>query len=82
LKIKAFTLSTCAYCWELKRFFNKNNIEYEFVDVDLLDGLEREEVKKEAQDHCPGCGYPITVIDGIKVVRGFDENALKRALRL
>ncbi len=82
MKVKAYTISTCAFCWELKRFFYKNNIEYDFIDVDLLEEKEKEEVKKEAQSYCPGCGYPITVVDGKTVIRGYDPDSLKRALGL
>lgn len=81
MNIKAYTLSTCAFCWAFKQFMARHNIPFEFVDVDLLDGGEREAVVREVQSVCPGCGYPIIVIDG-EVVRGFDEPRLKEVLGL
>lgn len=82
MNVMAYTLSTCPFCHEVKRFFYKNKIDYDFVDVDLLEGDERERIVAEAQGFCPGCGYPITVVDGKKVVRGWDPVGLKRALGL
>jgi hypothetical protein len=61
MKVKAYTLSTCGFCWGLKKFLNGNNIHF-------------------AQSYCPGCGYPIIVIDESTVIRGFDEPALREAL--
>jgi glutaredoxin len=80
MKVKAYTLSTCGFCWGLKKFLNGNNIHFDYIDVDLLEGMEKEVVKREAQSYCPGCGYPIIVIDESTVIRGFDEPALREAL--
>jgi glutaredoxin len=59
----------------------KNNFSFEFIDVDLLEGKEREEVINEGQSYCPGCGYPIIVVDDT-VIRGFDEPRLIEVLGL
>ncbi len=81
MQIKAYTLSTCAFCWAFKQFMAQHDIPFDFVDVDLLVGGEREAVISEAQKLCPGCGYPIIVING-EVVRGFDEPRLREVLGL
>jgi hypothetical protein len=65
----------------LKKFLGENGIIFEYVDVDLLDGEAREAVIGEAQSHCPGCGYPIIVIEGT-VIKGFDEPRLREVLGL
>ncbi|MFQ5801130.1 MAG: glutaredoxin family protein [Candidatus Hydrothermarchaeales archaeon] len=79
--IKAFTLSTCPFCRAFKRFMQENNLPFEYVDVDLLEGEEREAALREAYSYCSGCGYPIIIIDG-KVISGFDEQRLRGALEL
>ncbi|RMF90619.1 MAG: glutaredoxin family protein [Methanobacteriota archaeon] len=81
MKIKAYTLSTCIYCRMLKDFLNEQGIPFEYVDVDLLEGEERSAALDEAYSHCPGCGFPITVIGDV-VVAGFDEPRLREVLGL
>jgi glutaredoxin len=81
VSIKAFTLSTCAYCWQFKRFMERHGVAFEYVDVDLLEGEERNVVDREADRYCPGCGYPIIVANGT-VIRGFDEPRLREVLGL
>ncbi|MGZ8889732.1 MAG: glutaredoxin family protein, partial [Halobacteriota archaeon] len=36
MKVKAYTLSTCPHCRMTKEFLNDNNVDFEYVDVDLL----------------------------------------------
>ena len=81
MKIKAFTLSTCGFCRNFKRFMAQHKIPFSYIDVDLLDGKEREAVIQEIDEYCPGCGFPIIVVDG-EVIRGFDEERLREVLGL
>jgi len=80
-KIKLYTLSTCSHCMRTKRFFKDNNIEMEFTDVDLLSGADRERVMNEVRKLNPDCSFPTICIDN-KVIVGFDEEELRKALNL
>ena len=79
--IKLYTLSTCSHCMRTKRFFKENDIEMEFVDVDLLSGAERERVMDEVRKLNPDCSFPTICIDDTVIV-GFNEEKLKKALKL
>ena len=78
-KIKLYTLSTCSHCSRTKRFFNDNGIDMEFVDVDLLNGSEREKIMNEVRKLNPDCSFPTICIDD-QVVVGYNEEKLKKAL--
>ena len=39
--VKIYSLSTCSHCKSTKKFLSECAIKYEFVDVDLLEGVER-----------------------------------------
>ena len=80
-KIKLYTLSTCSHCMRTKRFFNDNEIEMEAIDVDLLSGTERERVMEEVRKLNPDCSFP-TICIGDTVIVGFNEEKLKKALKL
>jgi ferredoxin-thioredoxin reductase catalytic subunit len=42
--IKLYALSTCPWCQKTKRLLNDRGLEYDFVDVDLLSGAEKEQI--------------------------------------
>jgi glutaredoxin-like protein NrdH len=80
-KIKLFTLSTCSHCNRTKRFLTENNVEMEYVDVDLLTGAERERIMDEVRKLNPDCSFPTICIDNTVIV-GFNEEKLRKALGL
>jgi glutaredoxin len=81
IKPKLYTLSTCVHCSATKRFLKENNIEYDYVDVDKLDGSEREDVLSQMLEISGSMRFP-TIIIGKKVIVGFYEDKLKEALGL
>jgi glutaredoxin len=54
---------------------------YEFVDVDLLEGEERKAILEDVRKFNPKCSFP-TIIIGDKVIVGFKEEEIKKALGL
>ncbi len=81
-KVKLYAISTCGWCKKTKKFLEENNIVYEFEDVDLLEGAEKERAREEVAQHNPRKSYPTIVIDDQVVVVGFDVDRLKEALGL
>ena len=79
--VKAYTLSTCPYCKAFKAFMGGHEIPLEFTDVDLLKGDEQTKIMEEVDRICPGCGYPIIIIDD-EIIVGFNEKRLRETLRL
>jgi glutaredoxin-like protein NrdH len=76
-----YTLSTCVHCAATKRFLREHGIEYDYVDVDLLEGQERENIRDEVMKVSGGFRFP-TIVVGKKVIVGFFEDKLKEALGL
>lgn len=79
--VKMFTLSTCIHCKNTKKFLDECKVGYDFVNVDLLTGSEREAVLEEVKRLNPECSFP-TIIIGNKVIVGFKKDEIKRALGL
>ena len=48
-KVILYALSTCVWCKLTKQFLKDNDIEYEYVDVDLLDDEDRRKLMKPFQ---------------------------------
>jgi glutaredoxin len=79
--IKLYTLSTCGHCKSTKRLLDECSIKYEFTDVDLLSGAERQAIMEEVKRFNPECSFP-TIIIGDKVIIGFKEQEIRKALGL
>jgi glutaredoxin-like protein NrdH len=79
--VKIFSLSTCSHCKSTKKLLNDCTIQYEFVDVDLLEGEERKAILEDVKKFNPKCSFP-TIIIGEKVIVGFKEDEIKEALGL
>jgi len=80
-EVKLYTLSTCSHCKSTKRLLAECTIEYDFVDVDLLEGEERKAILEDIKKVNPRCSFP-TLIIGDKVIVGYKEKEIKEALGL
>jgi glutaredoxin len=54
-------------------------VQYEFTDVDTLQGDERTAILDDVRKLNPRCSFP-TIIIGDKVIVGYKENEIKEAL--
>jgi len=79
--VKIYTLSTCSHCKSTKKFLSECAVEYDFVDVDLLEGEERKAIIEDVKRFNPKCSFP-TIIIGEKVIVGYKEEEIKEALGL
>ena len=80
-KVKVFTLSTCGWCKKMKTLLKDLDVEYEYVDLDLLTGEEREKVREELRTYNPRMSTPTVVVDdGKDVIVGFDDEEVRRCL--
>lgn len=79
--IKIYTLSTCSHCKATKRFLDECAVQYEFTDVDLLLGEERQAVLEDVRKINPNCSFP-TIIIGDRVISGYKEEEIREALGL
>ena len=78
-RVKMFTLSTCRHCKAAKKFLDECRIAFEYTDVDLLTGAEREAILAEVRRFNPECSFP-TILIGDQVIVGHDEQAIRKAL--
>ena len=78
-KVKMYTLSTCSHCKATKKFLSDNGIKFDFVDVDLLQGDDRQRILEEVEQYNPHRSFP-TIIIGDNVIIGFKENDIREAL--
>ncbi|MBD3310829.1 NrdH-redoxin [Candidatus Woesearchaeota archaeon] len=75
-KVTVYSTSTCPWCTKVKDFLKENNVEFEDIDVSSDQEKQEEMVEKSGQ-----MGVPVIDIDG-EIVVGFDEDKLKKLLKL
>ena len=80
-RVKMFTLSTCHHCKAAKKFLADCGVAFEFTDVDLLAGAEREAVLAEVRRLNPECSFP-TILIGDKVIVGNNQELIRKVLGL
>ncbi len=77
--VKLYSLSTCSHCRATKRLLDECTVQYEFTDVDLLDGDERATLLEDIRKLNPRCSFPTIIIDQTVIV-GYREAEIKNAL--
>lgn len=79
-QVMLYALSTCGWCKKTKALLNDLGVEYDYIDVDLLQGEEQAVVIKEITKYNPDCNFPTMVIDSKKCIVGFKEEDIREAL--
>ena len=78
-EIKLYSLSTCSHCKSTKKLLDEYNVNFEFIDVDLLERSERKVVLKDLKELNPRRSFP-TVVIGSKVIVGFKKDEIMEAI--
>jgi glutaredoxin len=73
-------LSTCPWCRKTKQFLDQKGVPYEGLDVDLLEGNEKEEAVGEVQKLAGEVVFPVLTING-KVIVGYKPEEMTKALK-
>ena len=81
-KVFVYALSTCAWCKQTKKFLKENEIEPEYVDVDLCDEEDQEKVRKDFMSKVGRLSYPAIIIDSKILINGFHVDKIKEALEI
>jgi len=80
-KVTFYGLSTCGWCRRAKEFLDANDVDYQFVYVDLAQGTDRTEASDRVRELNPRGSFPTIQIDD-EVVVGFDEERMSELLGL
>jgi glutaredoxin-like protein NrdH len=79
-KGEALRAEHCPRCRRLKAFLDEHGVQYEDIEVDLLEGGEQWVASRELKRYNPAATYPTLVVE--EVIVDFDEKRLKEALGL
>jgi glutaredoxin-like protein NrdH len=77
-----YGLSTCIWCKRTREFLESQDVKFDYVYVDLLQGQERKEAIEQIRRWNPATSFPTVVVDESRCVVGFKPDKLKEALEL
>lgn len=81
-KVFLYVLSTCVWCKLTKQFLKENEIEYEYVDVDLSSKEDRNKIRQDILSKGGSLSYPVIIVDGEIIINGFRRDKIKEVLQL
>jgi len=73
-ELRLYAISTCGWCRKARSFLEGNDVAYEFVYVDNLEGAEQKKVVEEVAKLNPEGTFPTLVVDGADVIVGFNND--------
>ncbi|MGL6297877.1 MAG: glutaredoxin family protein [Methanobacteriaceae archaeon] len=79
-EVLLFALSTCGWCRQTRMFLEMNEVEYDYIYVDLTEGDAREEAVGELKKWNEDASFPTLVINNKEVILGFKEEDMEKAL--
>ncbi|HSW35418.1 MAG TPA: glutaredoxin family protein [Candidatus Limnocylindrales bacterium] len=75
-----YSLSTCPWCRKTKQFLDGKNVQYEVVDVDLVQGDEQKQALAEVEKLTGKRSFPIILVNDI-VIQGYKVDEIEKALK-
>ena len=81
-KVILYALSTCAWCRMTKQFLKDNNVEYEYIDVDLCEEEDKQKIREHIQSKGGPLSYPTIIVDDNVLITGFRTDKIREALEL
>lgn len=80
-KVVMYTLSTCPWCRKTKQFFKDRGILFEYVDYDLAEDEQQENIMMDMAKYSVNTSFPFVKI-GRNVVIGYDPERYAELLGL
>jgi len=65
-----------------KQFLKDNDVEYEYIDVDLCEEEDKQKIREHIQSKGGPLSYPTTIIDDNMLITGFRTDKLRETLGL
>ena len=81
-KVFLYALSTCAWCKMTKQYLKDNDVEFEYVDVDLCSEEELDKVKKDILSKGGSLSYPVIIVNDRILINGFRKDKIKETLEI
>jgi glutaredoxin len=79
-KVMLYALSTCGWCQKTKTLLGELGVAYDYIDVDQLQGAERQAVIAEIEKFNPDCNFPSLALGDGRYIIGYKETDIRQEL--
>ena len=80
-EVKIYTISTCMWCTRLKRKLKQNEIEYIYLDIDLLPLSEKTEIKSQLRRYRRILAFPMMFVNGEFISNEYIDEKIQELIR-
>ena len=81
-KVLVYAISTCGWCKRAKNFLKDNDVEFEYIDIDLCSWEEKNKIRQDIQSHGGPLAYPTIIIDNKTLLTGAPQDKLREVLEI
>ena len=81
-KVLLYAISTCGWCKRAKQNLKDLDVEYEYIDIDLCSGEDRQEITKDIRSRKGQLAYPTVIVDDKILLTGPSREELREVLEL
>jgi len=60
MSVMLYALSTCPYCRQTRKYLEENGVDYDVLEVDLLEGQERDDAIQKVREISGGAAFPVS----------------------
>lgn len=61
--VMLYTISTCIWCVRLKNKLKSRDIQFKYIDIDLIPHTEKERMKRQLREIKPRLAFPMMFVD-------------------
>ncbi len=80
VKLSLYTLSTCIWCKMTKKLLGDLGVGYDYVDMDSLEGEEKDKTLEDLKRWNPRCSFPSLVINDETCIVGYDDKKIREVI--
>ena len=81
-KVLMYAISTCGWCKRAKQFLKDNDVEFDYVDVDLCSLADKQKIRQDIQSRGGRLAYPTIIIDNKILLTGASPDKLREVLEI
>ena len=81
-KVLMYAISTCGWCKRAKRLLNALDVEYEYVDIDLVTNEDRRKIRLDIQSRGGRLLFPTLIIDDKLLLTNPPEGKVREVLEV
>ena len=77
-----YAISTCGWCKKAKKFLKENNVQFEYIDIDLCNEKDKQKIREDIQTRGGLLVYPTLIIDNKTLFNGAPQDKLRKVLEI